>query len=149
MVMQNCGGWTRWIMIYVKKVNVEISTKHGAGNKSKYWKVSGAGRSIFVVSENSGAKYATIFGLSVYPFPTQPSFVYAVSTLPINRFFFLFSHSLRSSRDCYALGTSLAAGLRGIFKSGEAVSCSQSSCSSAPATLSPTPIIIIKTVLAG
>ena len=90
MVMQNCGGWTRWIMIHVKKVNVEISTKHGAGNKSKYWKVSEAGRSIFVVSENSRAKYATIIGLSVYPFPTQPSFVYAVSTLPINRFFFFF-----------------------------------------------------------
>ena len=149
MVMQNCGGWTRWIMIYVKKVNVEISTKHGAGNKSKYWKVSEAGSSIFVVSENSRAKYATIIGLSVYPSPTQPSFVYAVSTLPINVFFFLFSHSLRSSRDCYARGTSLAAGLRGIFKSGEAVSCSQSSCSSSPATPSPTPIIIIKTVLAS
>ena len=108
-----------------------------------------------MVSENSGAKCATIIGLSVYPSPTQPSFVYAVSTLPINCcfFFFLFSNSLRSSRDCYARGTSLAAGPGGIFKSGEAVSCSQSSCSSASATPSPTPsptpIIIIKTVLAG
>lgn len=102
-----------------------------------------------MVSENSGAKYATIIGLSVYPSPTQPSFVYAVSTLPSN-WFFLFSHSLRSSRDCYAWSTSLAAGPGGIFKSGEAVSCSQSSCSSAPATATPslTPIIIIKTVLA-
>ena len=107
-----------------------------------------------MVSENSGAKCATIIGLSVYPSPTQPSFVYAVSTLPINCcFFFLFSNSLRSSQDCYARGTSLAAGPGGIFKSGEAVSCSQSSCSSASATPSPTPsptpIIIIKTVLAG
>lgn len=107
-----------------------------------------------MVSENSGAKWATIIGLSVYPSPTQPSFVYAVSTLPINCcFFFLFSNRLRSSRDCYARGTSLAAGPGGIFKSGEAVSCSQSSCSSASATPSPTPsptpIIIIKTVLAG
>lgn len=95
-----------------------------------------------MVSENSGAKYATIVGLSVYPSPTQPSFVYAVSTLPINCccFFFLFSNSLRSSRDCYARGTSLAAGPGGIFKSVEAVSCSQSSCSSAPAKTLPYPL---------
>lgn len=55
-------------------------------------------------------------------------------------FFFLFSNSLRSSRDCYARGTSLAAGPGGIFKSGEAVSCSQSSCSSAPAKTLPYPL---------
>ena len=97
----------------------------------------------WMVSENPGAKYATIIGLSVYPSPTQPSFMYAVSTLPINCcccFFFLFSNSLRSSRDCYARGTSLAAGPGGIFKSGEAVSCSQSSCSSAPAKTLPYPL---------
>ena len=96
----------------------------------------------WMVSENPGAKYATIIGLSVYPSPTQPSFVYAVSTLPINCCccFFLFSNSLRSSRDCYAPGTSLAAGPGGIFKSGEAVSCSQSSCSSAPAKTLPYPL---------
>ena len=97
----------------------------------------------WMVSENPGAKYATIIGLSVYPSPTQPSFMYAVSTLPINCcccFFFLFSNSLRSSRDCYARSTSLAAGPGGIFKSGEAVSCSQSSCSSAPAKTLPYPL---------
>lgn len=142
MVTQNCGGWTRWFMIYVKMVNDEISTKRGAGNKSKYWKVSEAGCSIFDGIWKFRSEICNDNWLSVYPSPTQPSFVYAVSTLPINCccFFFLFSNSLRSSRDCYAPGTSLAAGPGGIFKSVEAVSCSQSSCSSAPAKTLPYPL---------
>ena len=88
--MQNClgvnkvhydlceNGECRRSMAQETRANTEKSTKRAV--------------QFSMVSENSGAKYATIIGLSVYPSSTQPSFVYAVSTLPINCFFFSFFH---------------------------------------------------------
>lgn len=94
-----------------------------------------------MVSENSGAKYATIIGyLFTPPPPNRLLCTQCLLSQLIVVVFFFFSNSLRSSRDCYAPGTSLAAGPGGIFKSGEAVSCSQSSCSSAPAKTLPYPL---------
>lgn len=145
MVTQNCGGWTRWFMIYVKMVNVEISTKHGAGNKSKYWKVSEAGCSI-------------LDGIwkSVYPSPTQPSFMYAVSTLPINCcccFFFFFQIAFVARGIVMHGVLPWRRGLEEFSRAEKLWVAPNLLAAPLPPkpspTPSPTPIIIIKTVLAG
>lgn len=108
-----------------------------------------------MVSENSGAKYATIIGLSVYPSPTQPSFVYAVSTLPINCCFFFFFFQIAFVARGIVMHRVLP-WRRGLEKFSRAeklwVAPNLLAAPLPPKpspTPSPTPIMIIKTVLAG
>lgn len=108
------------------------------------------------VSENSGAKYATIIGLSVYPSPTQPSFVYAVSTLPINCccFFFSFFQIAFVAREIFMHGVlPWRRGLEEFSRAEKLWVAPNLLAAPLPPKPSPTPyptpIIIMKTVLAG
>ena len=107
-----------------------------------------------MVSENSGAKCATIIGLSVYPSPTQPSFVYAVSTLPINCCFFFFFQIAFVARGIVMHGVlPWRRGLEEFSRAEKLWVAPNLLAAPLPPkpspTPSPTPIIIIKTVLAG
>ena len=109
-----------------------------------------------MVSENSGAKYATIIGLSVYPSPTQPAFVYAVSTLPINCCccFFSFFQIAFVARGIFMHGVlPWRRGLEEFSRAEKLWVAPNLLAAPLPPkpspTPSPTPIIIIKTVLAG
>lgn len=155
MVTQNCGGWTRWFMIYVKMVNDEISTKRGAGNKSKYWKVSEVGCSIFDGIWKFRSEICNDNWLSVYPSPTQPSFVYAVSTLPINCccFFFFFQIAFVARGIVMHRVLPWRRGLEEFSRAEKLWVAPNLLAAPLPPkpspTPSPTPIMIIKTVLAG
>ena len=145
------GLWSMWkwwmskyrpSMAQETRANTEKSPKRAV----QFW----------MVSENSGAKYATIIGLSVYPSPTQPSFVYAVSTLPINCcccFFFFFQIAF-VARGIVMYGVlPWRRGLEEFSRAEKLWVAPNLLAAPLPPkpspTPSPTPIIIIKTVLAG
>lgn len=140
--------WKWWMSKYRRSMAQETraNTEKSPKRAVQFW----------MVSENPGAKYATIIGLSVYPSPTQPSFVYAVSTLPINCcccFFFFFQIAFVARGIVMHGVLPWRRGLEEFSRAEKLWVAPNLLAAPLPPkpspTPSPTPIIIIKTVLAG